>query len=61
MEYTAYRLENEITMVPSLLKMLLMFQMRFWYDKEPDDQKYMKVIAIRCSNLEKKQVYLQIV
>ena len=28
--------------------------MRFWYDKEPDDQNYVKIIAIRCSNCVKE-------
>ena len=50
MEYTADRVENEITLLPSFLKMFLMFQMSFWYDKEPDDQNDVKYISIRCSN-----------
>ena len=29
MEYTAYKIDNEITLLPSLLKMFSMFQMRF--------------------------------
>ena len=28
--------------------------MRFWYDKEPDDQNNVKIIAIRCINCGKE-------
>ena len=38
MEYTTYKIDNEITLLPSLLKMFSMFQMSFWYDKEHDDK-----------------------
>ena len=34
--------------------MFSIFQMHFWYDKEPDDQNDVKIIAIRCSNGEKE-------
>ena len=27
-----------------------MFQMHFWYDKEPDDQNDVKIIAMKCCN-----------
>ena len=37
MEYTAYSIGKDITFLPSLLKMFLLFQMRFWYNKETDD------------------------
>ena len=29
--------------------------MRFWYDTEPDDPNYVKIIAIRCSNYAKEK------
>ena len=38
MKYTADKVENEITLLPLLLKILSLFQMRIWYDKEPDGQ-----------------------
>ena len=53
MEYDAYKIENEITLLPSLLEMFSMFQMRFWYDKEPDDQNDVEIIAVSCSNCGK--------
>ena len=53
MEYTENRIDNEITLLLSSLKTFPMFQMRFWYDKEPDDQNGVKVIAIRCSSFGK--------
>ena len=28
--------------------------MRFWYDKEPGDQNYVKIIAIGCINCGKE-------
>ena len=28
--------------------------MRFWYDKEPDDQNHVKIISIRCINYGKE-------
>ena len=31
-----------------------MFQMRFWYNKEPDDQNDEKIIATRYSNCGKE-------
>ena len=34
-----------------------MFWTLLWYDKEPDDQNYVKIISIRCSNCG-KQTYL---
>ena len=54
MDYTSDNTENEITLLPSLLKMFLIFQMHFWYDKEHDYQNNMETIAIRCSNRGKK-------
>ena len=38
MEYTVDKIENNITLLPLLLKIFSMFQMRFWYDNEHDDQ-----------------------
>ena len=37
-EYTANNIYNYITPLPSLMKIVSMFQMRFWYNKEHDDQ-----------------------
>ena len=31
-----------------------MFQIHFWYDREPDDQNYVKIIAISCINCRKQ-------
>ena len=53
MEYTEDRIDNEITLLPSLLKKFSMFWTRFWYDKEPDDQNDVKIIVIRCINCVK--------
>ena len=55
MEYNADNIENEITLLPSLVKMFSMFQMRFWYDNKHDDQNDMKIISIRCSNRRKEK------
>ena len=53
MEYTVDKIENEITLLPSLLKMFSMFQVHFWYDKEQDDQNNVENLAIRCSTCGK--------
>ena len=53
-KYTADRIENKITVLPSLLNFFSMFQMRFWYDKEPDDKNDVKIIAIRYINCGKE-------
>ena len=58
MEYTADKIYNDIILLPSLLKICPVFQMRFWYDKESDDKNDVKIVAIRCINCGIKQVYL---
>ena len=54
MGYITYRTDNDITLLPSMLKMLSMFQMRYKYDNERDDENYVKIITIRCSNCGKQ-------
>ena len=54
MDYTADKIYNEITLLPPLLNIFSMFQMRFWYDKEQDDQNNVENIIIRCSNSGKE-------
>ena len=50
MEYTEYKIDNEITLLPPLLKMFSMFQIHIWYNKEHYDQNNVENIVIRCSN-----------
>ena len=50
MEYSADKKNNDITILPSLLRTYSMIQIRFRYDSEPDNEIYMKIIAIKCSN-----------
>ena len=40
MECTTYKIENGITLLPSVLEKKSMFQMRFKYDNERDDESY---------------------
>ena len=47
MEYTVYKIENQIALLPSLLKTISMLQMRFWYDNEPGDKNDVTMISIR--------------
>ena len=61
MEYTEDRIENDITLLPSLLNMFLMIQNRCWYNKGHDDQNKVEHIAIRCSNCGKTMVCLWII
>ena len=53
MKYTAYKIDNDITLLSSLLKTFAMFQIRFWYDNEYDDQNNVENIAIICINCGK--------
>ena len=57
MEYTADKIEDEITLLPSLLKIFSMFQTRFWYDNGHDDQNNAENIDISCSNGVKEFFY----
>ena len=50
----ADKIENEIKLLPSLLKIFSMFQMRFWYNKGHDDHNDVKIIAIRFINCGKQ-------
>ena len=43
MEYTAYSTDNEITLLPSLLKMFSMFQIHRWYNKGSDDKNKVEI------------------
>ena len=43
MDYIADKIDNEITLLPSLLNIFSMFQMRFWYNKEHDDQNNVEI------------------
>ena len=54
MDCTADKIYNDITLLPSLLIKISMFQMRFWYDNEHDDQNNVENIAIRCINCGKE-------
>ena len=55
MEYNTYRIENDITLLLSMLIFSSMFQMRFWYYSERDDENDVKIIAIRFSNCVKER------
>ena len=54
MEYTTDNIDNEIILLPSLLKIFTIFQIHCWYDKVHDDQNNVEKIAIRCSNCGKE-------
>ena len=54
MDYATDRIENEIIILPSLLKIFSMFQIRCWYKKGYDDENKVENIAIRCSNCGKE-------
>ena len=58
MEYNANKIDNEKIILPSLMKMCSIFQMRFWYDKEYSDKNDVKTVAIRCSDCGKETFYL---
>ena len=54
MEYTVYNIDTEITLLPLLLKISSMSKMRFWYDTETVEEKYLETIAISYSNCGKE-------
>ena len=54
MKYIADKIENDITLLMSFSKMFSMFQMRFWYDKEHDDQNNAEYVAIGFINCGKE-------
>ena len=54
MEYTEDKVENETTLLPSLLSIFSMLQIRCWYSKGHDDQNKVEHFDIRCSNCGKE-------
>ena len=54
MDYTAYKIEKNITLLPSLLKLFSMFQMSCWYNKGHDDQNKVENVVIRSSKCGKE-------
>ena len=43
-------IDNEITLLPSLLRMFSIFKINCWYNKVNGDQNKVEHTAIRCSN-----------
>ena len=58
MEHTADNIENYITLLPLLLKLFTIFNMRMWYDNENLEENVLDNISIRCSNSERNLVYM---
>ena len=58
MEHTADNIENYITLLPLLLKLFTIFNMRMWYDNENLEENVLDNIGIRCSNSERNLVYM---
>ena len=56
MEYTADDIDNDITLLPKLLKMFSMFQIRCWYNKVHNDKNKLENIDLRCDNCVKETV-----
>ena len=54
MDYTVDKIDTEITLLPVLLEMLSMFQLRFWYHKENVGKTFVENISIRCRNFGKE-------
>ena len=58
MEHTTDNIENYITLLPLLLKLFTIFNMRMWYDNENLEENVLDNIGIRCSNSERNLVYM---
>ena len=56
MKHNADNTGNNITLLPSLLKVLAMFDMPLWYDNENLEENVVCNIGIKCRNCEKKLV-----
>ena len=50
MEHTASNIETYISLLPSLLKVFAMFQMRLLHNEHNEHKNFVESIAIRCSN-----------
>ena len=56
MGFTAYRIEDDKNILPSLLKYFTMFKIKCWWNPRGDDLKLTEIkVAIRYSNCVKKQ------
>ena len=53
MDYTIYKIETDITLLLSLLKMFSMLQLQFWYIKENVHEMFVENVAIRYINCGK--------
>ena len=57
MDLTAYRIQNDKNLLPSLLKTKSMFKIKCWWNPMEDDLKQtVEKVAIRCSNCRKEIV-----
>ena len=52
-EHTANILETNKRLIPSLLNVFAMFQLRILYDKHNEEDKFVVSIAFKCSNCNK--------
>ena len=52
MEFTSYRTNNYKNLIPSLLKVFTMFNIKCWWNKKEkgDIKQTLEKFAIRCSN-----------
>ena len=50
MYHTVDKIDTHITLLPLLLKIFAMFQMRLWYYKENLEENVVETIAVSCSN-----------
>ena len=54
MDHTANILKPNQGLIPSLLKVFSMFQLRLFYDKHNEERYFVDEIAIRCINCNKE-------
>ena len=58
MEHNEDNIETQISILPSLLKVIAMFKMHLWYDDKILEENMVDNIGIRCRYGENKMVYL---
>ena len=60
MENNASILEADISLIPSILKFFVMFQMCLFHDKDNEEDNFVEAVAIKCSNFRRNaDLYLK--
>ena len=53
MDHTAGIIETDTSLIPSLLKVFAMFQIRLFYYKNNEEDNFVEAISIKCNNCDR--------